>query len=121
MFDKLDALLHRFEEIMNELAEPGVTDNQQRFRSLMKEQSDLTPLVEAYKEYKKAKQDIEDSLMMLDEENDEDMREMLKEELNASKKRVEELEDELKILLLPKDPNDDKNVIVSTFQRWLSA
>ena len=112
MFDKLDALLHRFEEIMNELAEPGVTDNQQRFRSLMKEQSDLTPLVEAYKEYKKAKQDIEDSLMMLDEENDEDMREMLKEELNASKKRVEELEDELKILLLPKDPNDDKNVIV---------
>ena len=49
MFDKLDALLHRFEEIMNELAEPGVTDNQQRFRSLMKEQSDLTPLVEAYK------------------------------------------------------------------------
>jgi len=112
MFDKLDALLHRFEEIMNELAEPGVTDNQQRFRSLMKEQSDLTPLVEAYKEYKKAKQDIEDSLMMLDEENDEDMREMLKEELSASKKRVEELEDELKILLLPKDPNDDKNVIV---------
>ena len=112
MFDKLDALLHRFEEIMNELAEPGVTDNQQRFRSLMKEQSDLTPLVEAYKEYKKAKQDIEDSLMMLDEESDEDMREMLKEELNASKKRVEELEDELKILLLPKDPNDDKNVIV---------
>ena len=112
MFDKLDALLHRFEEIMNELAEPGVTDNQQRFRSLMKEQSDLTPLVEAYKEYKKANQDIEDSLMMLDEESDEDMREMLKEELNASKKRVEELEDELKILLLPKDPNDDKNVIV---------
>jgi len=112
MFDKLDALLHRFEEIMNELAEPGVTDNQQRFRSLMKEQSDLTPLVEAYKEYKKAKQDIEDSLMMLDEESDEDMREMLKEELNSSKKRVEELEEELKILLLPKDPNDDKNVIV---------
>jgi len=112
MFDKLDALLHRFEEIMNELAEPGVTDNQQRFRSLMKEQSDLTPLVEAYKEYKKAKQDIEDSLMMLDEESDDDMREMLKEELNSSKKRVEELEEELKILLLPKDPNDDKNVIV---------
>ncbi len=112
MFDKLEDLIHRFEEIMNELSEPGVTDNQQRFRALMKEQSDLTPLVEAYKEYKKCKQDIEDSLMMLDEESDEDMREMLKEELNASKKRVEELEQELKILLLPKDPNDDKNVIV---------
>ena len=112
MFDKLEDLLIRFEEIMGELQEPGVTDNQQRFRQLMKEQSDLTPLVEAYKEYKKSKQDIEDSLLMLEEESDEDMREMLKEELNDAKKRVEELEQELKILLLPKDPNDDKNVIV---------
>ena len=112
MFDKLDELVRRFEEIMNELAEPGVTDNQQRFRALMKEQSDLTPLVDAYKEYKKCKQDVEDSLLMLDEESDEDMREMLKEELSSSKKRIEELEQELKILLLPKDPNDDKNVIV---------
>ena len=112
MFDKLDDLVRRFEEIMNELAEPGVTDNQQRFRTLMKEQSDLTPLVDAYKEYKKCKQDVEDSLLMLDEESDEDMREMLKEELSSSKKRIEELEQELKILLLPKDPNDDKNVIV---------
>ena len=112
MFDKLDDLVRRFEEIMNELSEPGVTDNQQRFRALMKEQSDLTPLVDAYKEYKKCKQDVEDSLLMLDEESDEDMREMLKEELSSSKKRIEELEQELKILLLPKDPNDDKNVIV---------
>ena len=92
MFDKLDDLVRRFEEIMNELAEPGVTDNQQRFRALMKEQSDLTPLVDAYKEYKKCKQDVEDSLLMLDEESDEDMREMLKEELSSSKKRIEELE-----------------------------
>ena len=112
MFDKLEDLLIRFEEIMGELNEPTVTNNQARFRKLMKEQSDLTPIVEAYKEYKKSKQDIEDSLMMLEEESDEDMREMLKEELSDSKKRVEELEQELKILLLPKDPNDDKNVIV---------
>ena len=112
MFDKLEDLLIRFQEILGELNEPTVTNNQQRFRSLMKEQSDLTPIVEAYKEYKKCKQDIEDSLMMLDEESDDDMREMLKEELNSNKKRVEELEQELKILLLPKDPNDDKNVIV---------
>ncbi len=112
MFDKLEDLLIHFEEIMSELAEPNVADNQKRFRMLMKEQSDLTPIVEAYKEYKKSKQDIEDSLTMLDEENDEDMKEMLKEELNAAKKRVEELEQKLKILLLPKDPNDDKNVIV---------
>lgn len=112
MFDKLEDLLIRFEEIMGELHEPTVTDNQDRFRRLMKEQSDLTPIVEAYTEYKKCKQEIEDTLSMLDEESDEEMREMIKETLNENKKRVEELEQEMKILLLPKDPNDDKNVIV---------
>ena len=112
MFDKLEDLLNHFEEIMSELAEPNVANNQERFRMLMKEQSDLSPIVEAYKEYKKSKQDIEDSLALLDEETDEDMKEMLKEELASAKKRVEELEQKLKILLLPKDPNDDKNVIV---------
>ena len=108
MFDKLDDLIRRYEEIMNELAEPDVANDQKRFRNLMKEQSDLTPLVDAYKEYKKCKQDV----VMLDEEKDADMREMLKEELNDSKKRIEELEQTMKILLLPKDPNDDKNVVV---------
>ncbi|MCQ2080427.1 MAG: peptide chain release factor 1 [Lachnospiraceae bacterium] len=112
MFDKLDDLLIRYEEIMGELAEPGVADNQDRFRKLMKEQANLSPLVEAYTEYKKCKQDVEDSLMMLDEESDPEMKEMLKEELNNAKNRIEELEKELKILLLPKDPNDDKNVMV---------
>lgn len=112
MFDRLEDLLIRFEELLGELNEPDVAGNQARFRSLMKEQSDLTPIVEAYKEYKKCKQDAEDSLAMLVEESDEEMRDMLKEELNAAKKRIEELEQELKILLLPKDPNDDKNVIV---------
>ena len=112
MFDKLEDLVHCFEDIMFELSSPGIADDQKRFRSLMKEQSDLTPIVEAYKEYKGCKETIEDSLSMLEEEADEDMREMLKEELNDAKKRVEELENELKILLLPKDPNDDKNVIV---------
>ena len=112
MFDKLEDLLIRYEEIMGELAEPGVADNQSRYRMLMKEQNNLLPIVEAYTEYKKSKQAVEDSLEMLNEESDEDMREMLKEELSDSKKRIEELEQELKILLLPKDPNDDKNVIV---------
>ena len=112
MFDKLEDLLIRFEELMGELSSPDVTSNQERFRKLMKEQSDLSPIVEAYREYKKSKQDIADSLEMLDAESDVEMREMLKEELNDAKKRVEELEEKLKILLLPKDPNDDKNVIV---------
>ena len=112
MFDKLEDLLIRYEEVMGELQEPGVANDPERFRKLMKEQSDLAPIVEAYNEYKQCKQNIEDSLMMLEEESDEEMRELAKEELNESKARVEELEQELKILLLPKDPNDDKNVIV---------
>ncbi len=112
MFDKLDDLLIRYEELMEELHSPDVTNDTNRFRKLMKEQSDLTPLVEAYREYKKCKVDIQDSLDMLEVENDDDMREMLKETLNDSKARVEELEEEMKIMLLPKDPNDDKNVIV---------
>ena len=112
MFDKLEDLLVRFEEVLNELGEPGVTDNQERFQKLMKEQSELQPIVDAYKEYKDNKETIQDSLSMLEEEKDEEMREMLKEELSDAKKRVEELEKELKILLLPKDPNDSKNVIV---------
>ncbi len=112
MFDKLEDLIGRYEELMGLLNEPGVANDQKRFRELMKEQSDLTPIVEAYREYKKRNQDVEDSLAMLEEESDEDMREMLKEELNDAKKSIEELEQKLKILLLPKDPNDDKNVIV---------
>ena len=112
MFDKLEDLLIRLEEILSELQEPDVANDQNRFRKLMKEQNDLTPIVEAYNEYKECKQAIEDSLEMLEEESDEEMRELAKEELNDNKKRVEELEQELKILLLPKDPNDDKNVIV---------
>ena len=112
MFDKLEDLLIRFEELMSSLSEPDVANDPERFRKLMKEQSDLTPIVEAYKEYKQCKQNIEDSLAMLVEETDEELKELAKEELNDSKARVEELENKLKILLLPKDPNDEKNVIV---------
>ncbi|MFV0364155.1 MAG: peptide chain release factor 1 [Suipraeoptans sp.] len=112
MFDKLDDLLIRYDEIMSELQEPDVANDQNRFRNLMKEQNELGSIVDAYKEYKNAKQNIEDSLDMLSEESDEELKELAKEELNESKKRVEELEQEMKILLLPKDPNDDKNVIV---------
>ena len=112
MFDKLEYLLIRLEEILSELQEPDVANDQARFRKLMKEHNELTPIVEAYKEYKACKQTIADSLEMLEEESDEEMRELAKEELNEAKARVEELEKELKILLLPKDPNDDKNVVV---------
>ncbi len=112
MFENLEDILRKYEDINAELASPDVTSDQGRFRRLMKEQSDLTPLVEAYTAYKKANKDISDSLEMLEEENDDDMRDMLKEELSDAKSRVEKLENEIKILLLPKDPNDDKNVVV---------
>lgn len=112
MFDKLEDLILRYEEIMNQLSEPDVANDTGRFRKLMKEQSDLSPIVEAYQNYKKAQQNMEDSLALLEEESDEEMRALAKEELNDSKEQLEQLEGKLKILLLPKDPNDDKNVIV---------
>ena len=112
MFDKLEDLVRRFEEITNELTEPSVVNDQNRFRKLMKEQSDLQPLVDAYTEYRKCQETVEDSLAMLESESDDEMREMLKEEMSDAKKRIIELEQEMKILLLPKDPNDEKNVIV---------
>ena len=111
MFDKLEDLVKRLDEVMQELSEPDVVSDQNRFRNLMKEQNELAPIVEKYKEYKEAKQTIEDSVEMLEEEHDEEMRELLKEELSEAKKNVEQYEEELKVLLLPKDPNDDKNVI----------
>ena len=112
MFDRLEDLVRRYEELMLELNDPSIANDQDRFRRLMKEQSDLAPIVETFQEYKKSKETVEDSLMILEEENDEEMRELAKEELNDAKARIEELEKQLKILLLPKDPNDDKNVIV---------
>ena len=112
VFDKLEDLVRRFEEVLNELGEPDVANNQERFRKLMKEQNDLAPIVETYRKYKAAGQTVEDSLSLLDEENDEEMREMLKEELSNARAEIVSLERELKILLLPKDPNDEKNVIV---------
>ena len=112
MFDRLEDLVLRFQEIQDELSDPMVVSDQNRFRKLMKEQTDLSEIVEAYKEYKAAKEGIEESLALLDEESDEEMRELVKEELNACRATVEAKEQELKILLLPKDPNDNKNVIV---------
>lgn len=112
MFDRLEDTVNRYEDITAELGNPDVVNDQEKFRKLMKEQSSLAPLIETYTEYKNYKKNIEDSLAILDEETDEELKEMAKEELNESKARVEELEHELKILLLPKDPNDDKDIVV---------
>jgi peptide chain release factor 1 len=112
VFEKLEDTERRFEELQAELSEPTVTNDTARFRKLMKEQNDLSEVVGAYREYKQAKKNIEDSLAMLDTESDEELRELAKEELAQGKADVECLEQKIKILLLPKDPNDEKNVIV---------
>ena len=112
MFDKLEELVEKYNEIMKALSDPDVVNDQDRYRKLMKDQSDIAPVVEKYNEYKQAKQDVADSLEIIDMESDEEMKEMAREELSEAKKHVESCEQELKILLLPKDPNDDKNVVV---------
>ena len=112
MFDKLEDILTRLEEILRELREPSAAADPQLFRKLMKEQAELQPIADVYQQYKKNQETIDDSVEMLREEKDPDMREMLKEELSGAKDQQEELEKQLKLLLLPKDPNDDKNVIV---------
>ena len=112
MFDKLEDILDRYHEIEDEMMNPNVVNDQNRYRRLRKEQSDLSDIVEKYKQYKETQSSIEDSITMLNEENDEDIREMAKEELNSCKQQLTMIEEELKVLLLPKDPNDDKNVIV---------
>ena len=112
MFDRLEDIIRRYEDITMMLGDPSVVSDQAKFRSLMKEQKSLEPLVECYKQYKETKQTIEDSLMLLDEESDPEMKEMLRQELSDAKDRIPELEEKLRILLLPKDPNDEKNVIV---------
>lgn len=112
MFDNLEDIIVHYEELMLELSSPDIANNQTKFKKLMKEQADLLPLVEAYKKYKAAKITQEDSLFILETESDEDLREMAKEDLALAKKQEEELENELKILLLPKDPNDDKNILL---------
>lgn len=112
MFEKIEDLKHRYEDITRELGEPNAALNQGRFRALMKEQSDLTPIIACYEDYLNCKKTEEESRTMLEAESDEEMRELLKEELSDAKKRIPELEEQLKVLLLPKDENDDKNVIV---------
>ena len=113
MFDKLENVVNRYEQIGIELTRPDVASNNELFRKLMKEHSELTPIVEKYKEYQSAKAAEKDALEILAEPNlDKDFKELAEEELKEAKENIEIFANELKILLLPKDPNDDKNVII---------
>ena len=113
MFDKLLSVEKKFEEIGEKLSSPEVVSDQEQFKKLMKEHKQLEPIVETFRNYKKAKSDEEDALSMLNEGGlDKELKELAEEELKESKEKIERLSDELKVLLLPKDPNDDRNVIV---------
>ena len=113
MFEKLDTVENRYEQIAVELSRPETAGDSELFRKLMKEHSELTPIVEKYREYKAAVSEEKEALEILDDGSaDKELKELANEELKSAKERIESCSDELKILLLPKDPNDDKNVII---------
>ena len=113
MFDKLDSVAARYEEISRRLMEPDVTGDPEQYASLMKEYSRLTPIVEKYRAYRTAKDACDEAREVLDESGvDREMRELAQEQLDENRAVLDQTAQELKILLLPRDPNDDKNVIV---------
>ncbi len=112
MFDKLDEVVKKFDQLNDQLSDPTIYDRQAEFKAVSEERSNLEPIVLAYKKYKAIKEDIEGAKEILKDESDPDMRAMAKEELDDKEKEVEVMEQELKLLLLPKDPLDSKNVIM---------
>lgn len=112
MFDKLEALEERFKVLSEKISDPEVIADQENWRKYMKENSDLTPIIEKYREYKKAKQTIADDKEMLASGEDKDLEELIKLELSEAEETLEATAAQLKVLLLPKDPNDEKNVIM---------
>ena len=112
MFESLGALKDKYNDLEVKISDPDVIANQEQWQKLMKEHADLSPVVKKYDEYVKAIDDINGAKEIIANETDEDLRSLAKEELSDLEKNLEVIIDELKILLLPKDPNDDKNVIV---------
>lgn len=113
MFDKLQGIEDKLEKINSSLCDPEVVSNQEEYKKLMREAKTLTPIVEKFREYKKANSDLTEAKEMLaDSSLDKEFRDMASDEAAEAQKKTEELKEELKVLLLPKDPNDYKNVIV---------
>ena len=112
MFDRLNELESKFENLSELISDPEVIADNNRWRNLMKEHSDLTPVIDAFREYKRVVESLEEAKELLNESSDEDLRQLAKEEIKDAQIALEEISAQLKILLLPKDPNDDKNVIV---------
>ncbi|MBQ3898173.1 MAG: peptide chain release factor 1 [Clostridia bacterium] len=111
MFDKLDFITEKYDELSRKVSDPDVINNQPEWQKYIKEMGEMEPIVKKYTEYKKAKQDLAEAKEML-EDGDEEMRELAKMEIGDLEETIANAEDELKVLLLPKDPNDEKNVIL---------
>nr|WP_309098270.1 peptide chain release factor 1 [Fredinandcohnia onubensis] len=112
VFDRLEAVEARYEKLNELLSDPDIVSDTNKLREYSKEQSDIQETVEKYREYKEVKEQLTDAKAMLEEKLDAEMREMVKEEINELEDQMEDLEERLHVLLLPKDPNDDKNVIM---------
>lgn len=112
MYDRLQSVENRYEELNELLSDPDVVSDPKRLRDLSKEQSSISQTVETYRDYKEVTDQIAETKELLNEKLDDDMREMAKEELNELQENKTHLEEKLKLLLVPKDPNDDKNVIM---------
>ncbi len=112
MFDKLEALEERFLLVSEKISDPEVIADQDAWRAYCKEHADLTPIIDKYRQYKAAKKTIADDKAMLSDGQDKELEELIREELSEAEKTLEDTAEELKILLLPKDPNDEKNVIM---------
>lgn len=111
MFDRLQSVEDRYERLNELLSDPTIINDSKKLREYSKEQSDIQETVQAYREYKDVREQLKDAKAMLEEKLDNDMRDMVKEEVNELEKQIEELEAKMKFLMIPKDPNDDKNVI----------
>ncbi|KPV42803.1 peptide chain release factor 1 [Alicyclobacillus ferrooxydans] len=112
MFDRLESILDRYNQLGNWLCDPDIVSDPEKLKKYSKEQSDLSETVEAYQAYKQAQQRIAEAKEMLQEKLDDEMRDFVKQEIDESSKEIERLQQELQVLLLPKDPNDDKNVFL---------
>ena len=112
MFDKLDFILEKYEEMSMKVSDPEVINNQPVWQKYIKEMGEMEPIVKKYEEYKKAKDGLADAKEILEMESDEEMRDLAKMEISELEDQLETLAEELKVLLLPKDPNDEKNVIL---------
>ncbi|MDI2587764.1 peptide chain release factor 1 [Psychrobacillus sp. NEAU-3TGS] len=112
MFDRLQSVEDRYDKLNELLSDPDVVNDTKKLRQYSKEQSDLQDTVDVYREYKEVKSQLQDAKLMLEDKLDADMKEMVKEEVNELESQIVELEERLRVLLIPKDPNDDKNVIM---------